>query len=67
MGYNIYMRLRKDLYKQKEIVMYDREAEEREYNWNLWREEQRLSGFSNREIRKAMREEIREKRKIRNK
>lgn len=47
--------------------MYDREAEEREYNWNLWREEQRLSGFSNREIRKAMREEIREKRKIRNK
>lgn len=67
MGYNIYMRLRKDLYKQKEIVMYDREIEEQEYNWNLWREEQRLSGFSNREIRKAMREEIREKRKIRNK
>lgn len=47
--------------------MYDREIEEQEYNWNLWREEQRLSGFSNREIRKAMREEIREKRKIRNK
>ena len=47
--------------------MYNREEEDREYDWNLWREEQRLSGFSSREIRKTIREEIREKRKIRNK